>query len=113
MKFNLFFVFLGVISIVYIYNNVKNDLHWEKDSIMWISGALIILVLSTFPRLIDCIAYKLKIYYPPSLLFLLAIIFLFYIVFKQSKQISSMNKKIRELAQSAAILEKEASKLRE
>jgi len=109
MKFNVFFIVIGIVSITYIYRNAKIRSHWEAESLLWIFGSSIILVLSIFPKLIDRVAKVLGIYYPPSLLFLLSILILMLLLFRQSKQISFLNQKINELSQRAALLENKIS----
>lgn len=62
------------------------------------------LILSIFPYSIDCFAKKMNIDYPPSLLFLLCIIFLIFIIFRLNKQLSEMEAKVIELGQELAVL---------
>lgn len=102
---SVFFVILSLIFILYIFNKVKSKSFSEKDSMFWIAGGFLMIVLSLFPTLIDSISVSLGIYYPPSLLFLLSIIFVVFIILRQSQQISIMNERIKELAQDYSILE--------
>lgn len=101
----MFFIFLGVIFIIFIFSKVKKKIFSERESVYWMLGAIFVLILSIFPKLLDSMSVFLGIYYPPSLLFLVSILFLIIIVFRQSIQISSLNEKVKELAQREAILE--------
>ena len=62
------------------------------------------LFLSIFPKSIDFVAKKIGVSYPPSLLFVLAIVFLLFINFRNSKRIAEQQLKIIELAQNIAVL---------
>ena len=54
----------------------------------------------------------LHIAYPPSLLFLIAIIFLLFVNFRETKKIEKQKEKIMELAQRLSILEYEVDNLK-
>lgn len=102
---SFFFILLGLISITYVYKKVKKNSFSEKESFFWMFGAIVVLIMSIFPKLIDIVSIFLGIEYPPSLLFLLSTLFLIYMVFRQSQDISQLNSKVKELAQRNAILD--------
>lgn len=62
------------------------------------------LVISIFPSIIDKLSLFFGISYPPSLLFLFAILFLIFINFRHSKLITYQREQIIELAQIVALL---------
>ncbi len=101
---NIYFIILSVIVFIYIVYEVRKKKFSIKESFWWIVAAMIMIVLSVFPYSIDKFAEFLNIDYPPSLLFILCIIFLLFITFRNSKQISEQQQKIIELAQEIAIL---------
>jgi len=103
VKTSLFFALLGLIAILFVFAKVKKQLLSEKESFFWIFGAVIVFVLSIFPKTIDYFSELLGITYPPSLLFLLAFLFMIFLLFRQSQQISLMNERLKELAQKTAI----------
>ena len=76
----------------------------ERNSILWLGGSLVILVLSASPDLLDTIAGKAGVDYPPTLLFLLSILVILFILLYQSIQISILQEKCKELAQHLAIV---------
>ena len=78
-----------------------------KESFWWVISSIIMLILAIFPYSIDKIAKLLNISYPPSLLFVLCILFLLFINFRNSKKIAEQQEKIIELAQNVAILKNE------
>ncbi|WP_341281424.1 DUF2304 domain-containing protein [Paenibacillus sp. FSL H8-0537] len=102
---SLFFALIGILFTLYVYNRVKKNLFSEKESFFWMIGAFFLFVLSIFPKTIDVISRVLGIAYPPSLLFLIAFIFILFLLFRQSQQISIMNDRFKELVQKNAVLE--------
>lgn len=109
---NYFFIILAIIFIVYILKMIRMKNFSIKESIFWVAGTFGILIFAIFPKLLDKIAIKLNISYPPSLLFLVGIFFLLFINFRNTKKISKQNEKITELAQKCSILEFEVDKLK-
>lgn len=107
---NFFFIILGVLLIIYIlYVVVKNKFN-VVESVFWIIGAILILVLSIFPQIIVTLANMLGVYYPPSLLFLLVAVFLLVINFRNSNKIAKQNEMIMFLGQEIAILKEKNCK---
>jgi hypothetical protein len=66
---------------------------------------LALLLLSLYRPLLDWVAKFVGIAYPPSLLFLVAFLFLFCIVLHFSLVVSSHRDSIRRLSQTIALLE--------
>lgn len=62
------------------------------------------LLLSIFPYSIDWLAQQLNIAYPPSLLFILCILFLLFINFRSCKLIANMQAQITDLIQEISII---------
>ena len=52
-----------------------------------------------------------NIKYPPSLLFLIAILFIFYLLFKLTCQISNLREQNKELAQESIVLKRRFKEL--
>jgi hypothetical protein len=75
----------------------------EKNMFVWLTSAVIILLLSVNPHLLDKLAGLVGVDYPPSLLFLLSLIVLLLLNLYQSIQISILNDKIKELSQYIAV----------
>lgn len=99
-----YFIILSVIVILYVINIVRKKKFSIKESFWWVVASVIMLILSIFPYSIDYFAKKLRISYPPSLLFVLCIIFLLFINFRNSKRISELQMKVVELGQELAIV---------
>ncbi len=109
---NYFFIAIAVIFIIYIFVIIKKKEFTVEESIFWVFGAIFTLILAIFPKLIDKVSSLLHIAYPPSLLFLIAIIFLLFVNFRETKKIEKQKEKIMELAQRLSILEYEVDSLK-
>lgn len=102
----IFFIAVAIILIVFIYRNVKRNLMSQDESILWMLGAIIILIFGIWPDLIILLAHLVGIDYAPSLLFLLASVFLFMFCFRNGQRNSELKEKNKELIQNSALLEK-------
>jgi len=101
------FIFFNVIFML-----IKRRLD-ESNSILWLFVSVVILLVGIFPGIIDRAAMLIGIDYQPALLFLVAIIVLFMIVFSCSMAISRMKSEISELAIILSLLKEEIRHLRE
>ena len=106
---NYYFIILSIIIFIYIITEVRKKKLSVKESFWWVFASIIMIILSIFPYSIDVFASFLNISYPPSLLFVICIVFLVFINFRNSKKIAKHQEKIIELAQHIAILEEKCS----
>lgn len=106
----LYFIILSIIVVLYVVNIVRKKKFSIKESFWWVVASIVMLLLSIFPYSIDWFAKKLGISYPPSLLFVLCIIFLLFINFRNSKRISELQIKVVELGQEMAIVKEKANR---
>lgn len=102
----IFFASIGLLVMIYVYKKVAKNKMVEKESFFWMFGAIMIFLLSLFPQVLDFVADKLYIYYPPSMLFMIGIIFTLILVFRLTIYVSILQQQVKELAQRNAILEK-------
>lgn len=110
---NLLFIIIGIILIVYIIKSVMNKNFDMYESIFWIIATIAIILLAMFPKSLDTISAKLGISYSPSLVFLLGVVFLLFINFKQSRLLNQEKQKTTELAQELAILNQKIEEMEE
>ena len=101
---NIYFIIICIFILLYVVNSVRKKTFSIKESFWWFVGAVIMLLLAIFPYSIDWFAKKLNISYPPSLLFIICIVFLLFQNFRDSKRISELQIKTIELAQELAIV---------
>lgn len=103
---NIYFIIIAITAIIYVINVVRKGRFSIEESIFWVFGSLIVLILAIFPKIIDKVALLIGIEYPPSLFFVLCILFLLFINFRNSQKIAVQEKKIIELAQQMALIKK-------
>lgn len=104
---NYLFILIGILFVVYIINLIRKKIFSVVESFFWICGAIITFIFSVFPKMLDWISIKVGIEYPPSLLFILCIMFLLFMNFRNNRKISELNEKIIYLAQELSILKSE------
>jgi hypothetical protein len=98
------FILLVVIELIR-----RNHLK-ERYSLIWLVTAVVLIVFSVWRRLLDVVARFFGIYYPPSFLFLIAILFLIVLLLHFSTILSSLSEQNRRLAQELAILKTKIEK---
>ena len=101
---NSYFIILTCIIGLYIIVEVRRKKFNIKESFYWILTVVFMLVLAIWPHLIDYFANLVGIDYPPSLLFVICVLFLLFINFRNSRKITELNMKIIELEQNMTIL---------
>lgn len=84
----------------------------ERFSILWLFIFVLIMLISIFPTVLNQVAYLLGVTYPPSLLYLMAILGMLSIMIYQSIQLTVLDQKVRTMSQTLAILENELTALR-
>lgn len=99
----LFILICGLIFfITVVFLLIKRKIS-ERNSLLWLSGALAILILAVVPDFLDEVSLLLGIKYPPSFLFLISTLVLLYMSLTQSMQISRLTDQLKELTQRYAI----------
>lgn len=84
---------------------VRRRLLGEEYSFIWIGGAAVLLVLSIWRQSLDLVAIWLKIYYPPALLLLALVFFVFIALLFFSIIASKHRRQIERLVEETAILD--------
>lgn len=106
MGTRIFFIIISLLFSTIVINKVKKKRFFEKESVLWLVGSIIMLILAIFPSLVGQLSQLIGIDYPPSLLFLVAIIYTLYLLFRQTEQVSLLKEQIKELGQKVVVLEK-------
>ena len=78
----------------------------EKYAILWLVSSVVMLVFSSSVKLLNSVSQIFRVSYPPSFLFLVAFIFLLFIVFHYSTVLSKESERSKSLAQKVGLLEK-------
>jgi len=79
----------------------------ERYSLLWLLAGAVLLVLSSSRGVLQYISRLVGIFYPPSLLFLIAFLFLLLITLHFSVVLSSLSERSKKLAQELALLREE------
>lgn len=107
---NYYFIIIAVIAVYIILRTaIKGKLPIE-ESFFWFVGSAIILGLAVYPKIIDKVAVRFGVDYPPSLFFVGCIIFLILINLRLNKKISVIQEKTIRLGQEVAILKAKKGK---
>lgn len=107
---NIYFIIISIIVLFYVINVVRKKQFSIKESFWWVMGAIIMLLLSIFPHSIDYIAKILNIAYPPSLLFVICIVFILFINFRSSRKITDLQTKVTDLTQELSIIKEKINR---
>jgi hypothetical protein len=93
--------------LIFVVELIRRGRLKEKYALLWLLAGGILLVLSRSRDLLEYLSRFVGIYYPPSLLFLLAFLFLLLITLHFSVVISGLSEKNKKLAQEIALLRQE------
>lgn len=101
----LFIFLFGLILFITIFELVRRKRFREELSIIWLLTG-VVLMLSPFVDLIlDPLAFKLHIRYPPALAFILTFFLLVIVILYFSLVVSDLKGKNKELSQKIALIE--------
>lgn len=98
---------VGVFLMAFVVAAMRRSSLNARYAVLWLGAGVVLLVLSVNRALLDFIAVAVGVSYPPSLLFLVAFVFLLFIVLHYSLVLSSHRESIRRLGQAVALLQQE------
>jgi hypothetical protein len=104
LAIQIFAIIFSVGLVAGIVDLIRRGMLKEQYALLWLISAAILLVLAVWRGLLDKIALTFGVAYPPSLLFLVAFLFLLLIVLHFSVIISEFSEKNKRLSQEVAIL---------
>jgi hypothetical protein len=113
LTISLFAEILAVAMVVLILLLIRRDRLPVSHSIWWLTVSVLIGVLGLFPQLLDRVAGWVGVAYPPSLLFVLAILTLMIKVLLEDLEVSTNRRRLLRLAQKTAMLEEDLRALRQ
>lgn len=94
----------SLLLVFFIIDLIRRGKLKEKYSLLWIASGGVILLFSLWRDLLHIVSKWVGIFYPPSFIFLLAVIFLLLILLYFSVVISSLSEANKRLAQEIAFL---------
>ncbi|MCL2819409.1 MAG: DUF2304 domain-containing protein [Oscillospiraceae bacterium] len=107
------FVIIGVFAIVFLIVNVKRKKFSEKDSLIWAFAGLILILSPFYMDYVDKLAVMVGVDYAPSLIFAMAFLFVFFLIYRLTATVHNLNEKVTELIQLNSIYENELRILKE
>jgi len=90
--------------LLYIIEMVRRRKLMEEYSILWLSGSVVVLVLSVKQDWLNRISAAVGIAYPPSLLFLVGMLFIVLILIHFSITISKLKHVNKQISQEIALM---------
>jgi len=104
---------ISVAALLFVLELVRRRRLREEYSLLWLAIALSMLIISFWRDLLHGLAALVGIAYPPSLLFMLAILFAFFLMLYFSTVITKLTQENKEIAQEVALLRHEIERLRD
>ena len=102
----LFLSLLILLFIFYIFRLLSKKQVEMKNVLSWLLAAILLLPLVWFQSLIFRVAHLLGFQLSSNFIFLMALVFLIYLNFSLTRQVSVQSFKLRQLAQTLALLDK-------
>lgn len=97
----------SILIFLFIVELIRRGRLKERYALLWLFSSLLMLGLSLWRNALEGISRFAGIYYPPSLLFLLAFLFLLLINLHFSVALSELSEKNKRLTQEIALLRHE------
>ena len=104
LYFRIFSIIGSVVLFALVIDFIRRGLLKEKYSVLWLAASVDIASLSIKKELLDYLANIFGIAYPPSLLFIVAFIFVLLITLHFSVIISIQHEKNKRIVQELALL---------
>jgi hypothetical protein len=79
----------------------------EKYALLWLCTSVVVVLLTVSRGVLEKVALGIGIYYPPSLLFLVGVLFLMLVCIGHSVTLSRLSDSNHQLAQEVALLRKQ------
>jgi len=77
----------------------------ERHAVWWIVAGLLALVIGIFPQIVDAVAAALGVALPSNLVFFVSIALLFLVSLQHSSELTTLEDKVRTLAERVAVIE--------
>lgn len=107
----LFGIISSGITLAVVLELVRRRRLREEYSLLWLMTALVLLFTGSNRALLDWLAQSIGIYYPPSALFLIAIVFVLLLLLHTSTVLTRLTQENKQIAQEVALLKEEVRRL--
>lgn len=105
-KLRIFLLIAVCIYFVIVFELLKRKMLNLKYTLLWLASGFIMLMFVVFPKLLQFLSRLVGIYDPMNALFSIALFFIIVILMSLTAIVSKLNKKVKTLIQSIALLEK-------
>ena len=100
----IFGLVAGIGTFIFVLELVRRRRLKEEYSLLWLATAAALIILSLSRPTLDTLASAVGIIYPPSALFLVAVIFVLFILLHYSVVLTRLTQENKENAQQLALL---------
>lgn len=100
----------SIISLIFCVSKIKQSKLKIANSVTWMSGSILLILMSIFYEEVTKISMKLGFMAPVNFVFFVMIVFLLVQMFLNSIYITELNEKIKDLNHYIALKEKEEEK---
>lgn len=106
-------LFMGIVLFMVILELVRRKKFREELSLIWLVIGIGLMLSSFADRVIDPLAFRLGIKYPPALVFVVIFFMLVFAMLYFSLVVSDLKSKNKELSQKIALLEYKVSEVQQ
>jgi len=100
----IFGLIAGIGTFIFVLELVRRRRLKEEYSLLWLATAAVLIILSLSRPTLDTIASTVGIIYPPSALFLVAMVFVLFILLHYSVVLTRLTQENKENAQQLALM---------
>ena len=104
-------VFFSLLLFLVIAQLIRRQRLREEYALVWLAAGVGILIFSVFGDLVGILARLLSVSYAPTLVIVLGLLFALVVILSQSVIISTQADRLRDLAQSVALMEQRVRQL--
>lgn len=111
-RVQVFFVCASFLILLYILEMIRRKSIKDEYSILWLLGGFTMILFSLWEKLLSKLSKLLGIFYPPSTIFIIGLLFLLLISIHFSHIISKIIDQNRRFAQEIGLLKEEVERLK-
>ncbi len=104
-------IVVSTVIFVLVVELIRRNYLKERYSLIWLGAAVVLITFSVWRKLLDYIALRIGIFYPPSFLFLLSIAFLIALLIHFSTIVSRLSESNKRLAQEIGMIKMQLGRL--
>lgn len=104
---HLLLALVSAAAILFVLRMLRRRQMSGKYALLWLVAVIPLALMAAFPGLLNWVAERVGVFYPPALFLLVAVAFLFLIVVQFSYELSRLNERTRALAEEIALLRQE------